>query len=186
MEAPQLRRLSPSSSRHTHPTAHVNADTEAKVSVFLLTCYCLLASPNDYSRGTRIHYIVQFASVLAFVTGFLIIEINKGDHARLTSTHGILGLITYILIVLQAIGGVAQYFLPTLVFGSVDRGKRIYKYHRLSGYALLILELATFSFAIYTGYNVNFSKIPLAPVLVSSFLVLLGLGLRVRKQKLGL
>ena len=137
-------------------------------------------------KGTKIHYILQILSILAFLAAFLIIEINKGDHARFTSTHGVLGLLTYIGIVLQATVGVVQYFVPTLVFGSVDKGKSIYKYHRLSGYALLVLELATFSAATSTGFNVNLSKIPLSAVVVASVLILLGVGGRIRKQKLGL
>ena len=144
------------------------------------------STPKQKQRGTRIHYILQIVSILAFLAAFVIIEINKGDHARLTSTHGILGLTTYIGIVLQGLGGVAQYFVPSLVFGSVERGKRVYKYHRLFGYVLLVLELTTVSFSVYTGYNINLSKIPLTPVLGASLVILIGVGGRIRLQKFGL
>lgn len=65
-------------------------------------------------------------------TNVLQTEMNKADHpeSRFTSAHGKLGLLTFILIGLQAVVGFVQYFTPTLVFGSVDNGKAIYKYHR--------------------------------------------------------
>lgn len=143
-------------------------------------------TPHQKRLGTIIHYIIQTLSLLGFITAFIIIEINKGDHARFTSPHGILGLITYIFIILQVLVGVVQYFVPVQVLGSVEKGKSIYKYHRKSGYVLLLLELATVSAATQTTYNLNVLSIPLWGVLVASVLVILGLGARIKKHKLGL
>lgn len=92
--------------------------------------------------------------MVLFVTAFVIIEVNKGSHPHFVSPHGILGLITYITIILQAVVGIIQYFVPVTVLGSVDAGKRIYKYHRWSGYVLLLLEMATVIAATQTTYNV--------------------------------
>ncbi|GAT23614.1 cytochrome b561 [Aspergillus luchuensis] len=143
-------------------------------------------TPHQKRLGTIIHYIIQTLSLLGFITAFIIIEINKGDHAHFTSPHGILGLITYIFIILQVLVGVVQYFVPVQVLGSVEKGKSIYKYHRKSGYVLLLLELATVSAATQTTYNLNVLSIPLWGVLVASVLVVLGLGARIKKHKLGL
>lgn len=121
-----------------------------------------------------------------FVSAFVIIEVNKGSHPHFVSPHGILGLITYIAIVLQTVVGVVQYFLPVTVFGSVDAGKRIYKYHRWSGYVLLLLEVATIVAATQTTYNVIAIHIPLWGVLVSVVFILAGVGARIKKHKLGL
>ena len=90
------------------------------------------------------------------------------------------------IIVIQALVGVFQFFLPVTIFGSVDAGKRIYKYHRWSGYALLLLEVATVVAATQTTYNLAAIHIPLWGVLVSVVLVLSGVGARIKKQKLGL
>lgn len=124
--------------------------------------------------------------MILFLSAFTIIEINKGTHPHFISPHGILGLITVILIVIQALVGVFQFFLPVAIFGSVDAGKRIYKYHRWSGYALLLLEMATVVAATQTAYNIEVIHIPLWGVLVSIVLVLAGVGARIKKHKLGL
>ena len=55
---------------------------------------------------------------------------KSGHAAEFASVHGKLGLITFILIGLQAVVGFVQYYVPTLVLGSVDNGKALYKYHR--------------------------------------------------------
>ncbi|CAI7667974.1 unnamed protein product [Penicillium discolor] len=144
------------------------------------------ATPQQKRTGTRIHYILQLLSVALFITAFVIIEVNKGSHPHFVSPHGILGLITYIAIVLQAVVGVVQYFFPVTVFGSVDSGKRIYKYHRWSGYVLLLLEVATIVAATQTTYNVIAIHIPLWGVLVSVVFILAGVGARIKKHKLGL
>jgi hypothetical protein len=73
-----------------------------------------------------------------------------------------------------------------MLLGSVDAGKRIYKYHRWSGYLLLLLEMATVMAAIETTYNVMAIHIPLWGVSVAIVLVLSGVGAGIKKHKLGL
>lgn len=97
-----------------------------------------------------------------------------------------MGLTTVIVIVLQALFGVFQFFVPVTVFGSVDAGKRIYKYHRWGGYVLLLLEMATVVAATQTTYNITAIHISLWGVIVSVFLILSGVGARIKKHKLGL
>ncbi|KAF7714587.1 Uncharacterized protein PECH_008345 [Penicillium ucsense] len=144
------------------------------------------ATSSQKQQGTRIHYILQLLSILCFVAAFIVIELNKGSHPHFTSPHGILGLITIIIVVLQALVGVIQYFFPVTVLGSVDAGKRIYKYHRWTGYVLLLLEVATVLAATQTGFNVNAIHIPTWGVVVAVALVLVGVGARIKVRKLGL
>lgn len=150
----------------------------------------LILQPTNTARqkvlGARIHFGTLVASNIAFVAGLVIIEINKAPHpeTRFTSPHAILGLATYIFILLQALVGVAQYLFPTLVFGSVEKGKSVYKWHRLAGYLLLVLELVTVAAATRTGYNVNILHIHLWAVIVASLLILLGVGARIKVHKL--
>ncbi|KAG0155202.1 hypothetical protein PDIDSM_776 [Penicillium digitatum] len=143
-------------------------------------------TPQQKRIGTRIHYVLQLLSVVLFVSAFVIIELNKGSHPHFVSPHGLLGLVTYIAIVLQAVVGVIQFSLPVTILGSVDAGKRIYKYHRWSGYVLLLLEMATVVAATQTTYNVTAIHIPLWVVLVSVVLILAGVGARIKTHKLGL
>jgi cytochrome b561-like protein len=142
--------------------------------------------PKQKILGTYIHFFLNILSILCFIAAFIVIEINKGDHPRFTSPHGIMGLVTYIFIILQMLTGIAQFFAPVLVFGSVDNGKKIYKYHRVFGYVLLVLELGTVVAATQTDFNLTDLHIPLWSVLVSAILVLLGVGSRIRKSKFGL
>ncbi|KAJ5799617.1 uncharacterized protein N7518_001685 [Penicillium psychrosexuale] len=144
------------------------------------------ATPQQKRTGIHIHYSFQLLSVVLFVSAFVIIEVNKGSHPHFVSPHGILGLVTYIAIVLQAVVGVIQYFVPVTVLGSVDAGKRIYKYHRWSGYVLLLLEMATVVAATQTTYNLMAIHIPLWGVVVAAIFILAGVGARVKKHKLGL
>ncbi|EDN09479.1 predicted protein [Histoplasma mississippiense (nom. inval.)] len=95
-----------------------------------------------------------------------------------------MGLVTYIVIFLQAAVGVAQYFFPVIIFASVDNGKKIYKYHRVSGYVVFMLELATVAAATQTDYNKSTLHIQLWAVLVASVLVLGGVGARIKRQKM--
>jgi hypothetical protein len=69
---------------------------------------------------------------VALIAGLVVIEMNKA-HApktRFQSTHGKVALVVYVLIVLQWLVGLAQFYFPTLVFGTADRAKAVYKYHR--------------------------------------------------------
>lgn len=143
------------------------------------------ATPQQKLTGTRIHYTLQATSLAAFIAAFIIIEVNKGDHPRLTSPHGILGLITYIFIIFQALLGVVQYFFPVIILGSLAAGKKLYKYHRHLGYLVLLLELATVAAATQTTYNLNVLRIPLWGILVAAVLVIAGVGARIKKHKLG-
>lgn len=123
---------------------------------------------------------------MCFLCAFTIIEVNKGDHPHFVSPHGILGLTTVIFIVLQALVGVIQYSLPVTILGSVDAGKRVYKYHRWTGYVLLLLESATVLAATQTGFNLAALRIPVWAVVVALILTLAGVGARIKKHKLGL
>ncbi|KAK2768170.1 hypothetical protein FQN54_000022 [Arachnomyces sp. PD_36] len=159
-------------------------------AILLQTQAILILQPTHTAKqkvlGTRIHFATLVLSNAAFLAALIIIEINKASHpeSRFSSPHGILGLITYILILLQALVGVSQYFFPRLLFGSVEKGKSIYKWHRVFGYFLLLLELVTVIAATRTAYNVNVLHIHLWAVIVASVLVLLGVGARAKIHKL--
>lgn len=81
--------------------------------------------------------------------------------------------------------GFTAYFFPK-VYGSVDNAKSLYKWHRLSGYIILVLMLATVAAATQTDYNKGILDIKLWAVLISAVLVLVGVLPRIKKQKLGL
>ena len=96
-----------------------------------------------------------------------------------------MGLITYILFVIQALVGITQYYLPG-IYGGVNNAKAIYKYHRMSGYVLLTLSFATVAAATQTDYNKGTLHIQLWAVIVAAVITLIGVLPRIKKQKLGL
>jgi uncharacterized membrane-anchored protein len=96
-----------------------------------------------------------------------VIEYNKISHngTHFVSPHAILGLITYILTALQAVVGITQYFVPQL-YGGEANAKKLYKYHRVGGYVILLAMLATV-------------------VLVGALILLIGVVPRIRLNKFG-
>ncbi|KAL8695293.1 MAG: hypothetical protein Q9218_000192 [Villophora microphyllina] len=144
-------------------------------------------TPKQKKQGTNIHAILNITSILTLIAALVVIEYNKIAHngAHFQSPHAILGLITYILFFLQAIVGIAQYYTPS-VFGSTEKAKSIYKYHRMSGYFLLIMSFVTIAAATQTGFNKNVLHIQLWAVVAASVITLVGVLPRIKKQKLGL
>jgi hypothetical protein len=138
-------------------------------------------------KGIIVHFTLNNLALDALVAGLVIIEYNKISHGGIhfESPHAILGLITYILLAIQALVGFTQYFVPQL-YGSVARAKSLYKWHRMSGYLVLVMMLATVAAATQTDFNKTTLHIRLWAVLVSAVLVLIGVLPRIKKQKFGL
>ena len=107
---------------------------------------------------------------------------SAGTH--LDNPHNILGFITYLAIILQGFVGVTQFFVPKL-YGSVDKAKAIYKYHRLSGYMILILSLATVAASTQTYFAKNILHLKLWAVLLASVIAVAGIVPRIRLSKFG-
>lgn len=137
-------------------------------------------------QGTYAHAALNDVGILAAIAGLVVIEYNKFDHngTHFESPHAILGLVTYIVIILQALVGITQYFTPGL-YGSVDNAKSLYKYHRAGGYLAAVLLLATICASTYTTFNVNVLGMQLWALVVSSVVVLIGIVPRIRLNKFG-
>ncbi|KAF1817908.1 uncharacterized protein K489DRAFT_328543 [Dissoconium aciculare CBS 342.82] len=137
-------------------------------------------------QGTYVHSALNTTALLAAIAGLVIIYYNKSAHngVHFESTHAILGLTTYVLVLIQALVGVTAFFAPGL-YGGVDNAKSLYKYHRISGYLVLGMMLATVCAATTTTYNVNVLGMQLWALIVSSVLVVAGLLPRVRLSKFG-
>lgn len=145
------------------------------------------ATQKQKVQGTYIHSGLNVVALGLFIAGLVIIEMNKASHpeTRFQSVHGKVGLVVYILLIIQFLIGVAQFYTPN-VFGSVDKAKSIYKYHRMSGYVIITLAVITVCLATQTGFNQNVLHIRLWAAIVASVLVVVGLVPRIKKRKLGL
>ncbi|GAB7365984.1 hypothetical protein MBLNU230_g7311t1 [Neophaeotheca triangularis] len=137
-------------------------------------------------RGTYTHSALNNLALSAGLAGLVVIEYNKISHGgtHFESPHAILGLITYLLLFLQAIVGITQFFAPAL-YGGEQKAKRLYKYHRVGGYVTLLLMLATVCAATFTTFNVNVLGMQLWAVVVASVLVVVGVAPRVKRNKFG-
>ena len=71
------------------------------------------------------------------------------------------------------------------MFGSVDNAKAIYKYHRASGYVILVLSFAAVTTATYTAFNNNVSHIKAWGTVVAALITIVGVVPRIRKGKFG-
>ncbi|KAJ4375023.1 hypothetical protein N0V83_002102 [Neocucurbitaria cava] len=144
-------------------------------------------TPEQKRAGTLAHLLFHVFGTTALTAGLIIIEMNKAGpgHEHFESPHARLGLIFYILVYLQAIVGFTQYYVPGL-YGGVENAKSIYKYHRLFGYIIATLGLATICAASWTTYSLYVAHIQHWAVIVASVLVLLGVLPRIRLSKFGL
>lgn len=137
--------------------------------------------------GARVHVALNLVSFLSFTAGVCVIEANKvtshGVHFH--SVHGYLGVITAVVLLLQYLFGFLMWATPA-VLGGEARAKSMWKYHRMSGYIVLPLILATVISATKTSYNETVLGIKLWSVVVAAVLILIGVYPRISVAKLGL
>ena len=137
-------------------------------------------------QGTYTHSALNNVAVGSAIAGLVVIEYNKFDHdgEHFVSIHAILGLVVYIMIVLQYIVGATQFFAPGL-YGGEANAKAIYKYHRVFGYLTLLLMLATVCAATQTDFNVNILGMQLWAIVVTSIIIVVGIVPRIKLSKFG-
>ncbi|KAK4513707.1 uncharacterized protein ATC70_005712 [Mucor velutinosus] len=144
----------------------------------------------EKKRGLRHHAIIQTTSYLSAICGFSFIFYNKvisGKH-HFESFHGKMGLFVFIYLFVQLVFGVSMALLPKQIFGSVDKAKSTWKYHRVFGYILLLLVWITAQFGVRADYMYNNLYSPHLIWLhwVSLALVFGGLYSRIRFDKWGI
>jgi hypothetical protein len=144
-------------------------------------------TPEQKRAGTIAHFLFHVFGASALTAGLVIIEINKRGpgHEHFASAHARLGLIFYILVYIQALVGFTQYYVPQL-YGSVENAKSVYKYHRMGGYVIATLGLATICAATWTTYNIYVAHMQHWAVITASVLVLVGVVPRIRLSKFGI
>lgn len=159
--------------------------------VFVLTQAILILQPtwtaDEKIKGARVHASLNLLSFLLLGAGIGIIEAHKikNNGVHFHSAHGYLGVITGIVLLLQYIFGFLMWGVP-FVFGGIDNAKALWKYHRLSGYVLYLLLLATVISATQTDYNWNVLDIKLWAVIIAAILIVIGVYPRIHKSKFGI
>ncbi|KAH8677469.1 eukaryotic cytochrome b561-domain-containing protein [Xylariales sp. PMI_506] len=161
------------------------------LGVLVLVQSILILQPTHTGQqkvvGQKLHAGLNLLSFVILVGGVVVIEYNKfrndGDHFH--SVHGYLGVTSAVVLLLQYLVGFTMFAVPK-VYGGEANAKKIWKYHRLSGYVLLLLLLATVTSAAETTYNQNVLGLKLWALILISVLVVLGVFPRIQKYKLGL
>ncbi|KAI1418184.1 hypothetical protein F5Y13DRAFT_150780 [Hypoxylon sp. FL1857] len=137
--------------------------------------------------GQKVHAGLNFLAFVTFAVGVVSIEVNKflNNGVHFHSAHGFLGVIASFWLLAQYVVGFTMFGVPAL-YGGEANAKKIWKYHRLSGYVLLLFLAATVISATQTDYNLNVLGIKLWATVVIFVLLIIGVFPRIKKQKLGL
>ncbi|KAH7012495.1 eukaryotic cytochrome b561-domain-containing protein [Microdochium trichocladiopsis] len=137
--------------------------------------------------GQKLHAGLNFLALASFIVGVGSIEYKKirSNGAHFKSPHAYIGVVASIWQILQYLVGFTMYGTPQL-YGGEAKAKAIWKYHRISGYGLLLLYMAAVTSATKTDYNVNVLGLKLWAAIVIALLILAGIYPRIKKQKLGL
>ncbi|MBW0526568.1 hypothetical protein O181_066283 [Austropuccinia psidii MF-1] len=103
-------------------------------------------SPSSKRTGLLFHQAFQIFGTVSIIIGSSAILYNKILHSapHFTSWHGLFGIITASLIILQAVFGalVGFEFSRDFILGDTF-GRKLWKYHRASGYLIVALMTIT-------------------------------------------
>jgi len=135
---------------------------------------------NEKETGLALHQYFQIAGSLAVIAGVSLMIINKAIHhaPHFTSYHGKFGLVTSILLLLQAVLGLLiAHPSGQNLLGGPGKAKAVWKYHRVSGYLILPLSLFTASLATYSADWVKGHSSMSMRVVMTAALGVVALGL---------
>jgi len=147
-----------------------------------------LAQPKAKAAGFARHqFFIAYLGVPVIFVGSLAIMVNKSVHGydHFTTWHGFLGFVVLLWMSIQAFIGGGSVWYGGRLFGR--NPKAVYKYHRASGYPLLLLSLFVLHLA---GAWSNFAVNNMGTItrfivfLVGPILVGLGIFTRIRFDKM--
>ncbi|KAI8089723.1 eukaryotic cytochrome b561-domain-containing protein [Halteromyces radiatus] len=149
----------------------------------------LTQTKQEKRQGLGRHAILQLSAFFSAIIGFSAIFYNKvllnKDH--FISGHGKLGILVLSYLLLQVIFGIFCASTPHRLALPI---KKLWKYHRITGYIFFILVWVTAVFGIQTDYMITNSWIIPSRYLSSNWIFLfvvianVGILLRLRFYKL--
>jgi cytochrome b-561 domain-containing protein 2 len=164
-----------------------------------ITCFALgimtlqpTSQPRTKASGlTRHQVIILGLGVPAILTGTIMVFFNKviKEANHFTTWHGTFGGIALVWMVFQILlGGLSVWFRGAALGGGA-KAKRVWRYHRASGYLLFPMFLLTAAVGgNYSDYVVKLARITVGVrVLVytiAPIAILLGLWSRIRLSKM--
>ncbi|KAK7203371.1 hypothetical protein BZA70DRAFT_283529 [Myxozyma melibiosi] len=157
-------------------------------AILMLVQSIILVQPTattaEKQLGAMVHGLFNLFGAICYVMAFGIVFINKTSNggAHIHSAHAAVGLLTYVILLVNVIIGFTQYWMPG-IYGSVTRAKSLYKYHRVLGYIGLFFSFLATGLATITPYNRNVLGIRFPIILGFMIATALGLAIRIRPHK---
>ncbi|KAL7420796.1 hypothetical protein Q5752_004749 [Cryptotrichosporon argae] len=150
-----------------------------------------LTAPTRAARLRTHQTLLLGVAVPALALGTASMWWNKHVHGahHFTTWHAKFGLASVAWVVVQAGIGAASVWCGGKAFGGGDKAKRVYKYHRISGYALITLfTITAFLAGAYSDWAIGRGK-TFVPARVAAFyvglpLIWLGAIMRIRASKM--
>ncbi|KAL1916267.1 uncharacterized protein VTP21DRAFT_5884 [Calcarisporiella thermophila] len=143
---------------------------------------------QEKKTGLIYHQFLNGLAATAIAAGNAIIFTNKvlNGKPHFQSLHSWFGVATLSYIVCQSLVGVSMVYFPN-VFGGVQKARGMWRFHRMSGYAMLFLAWTT----AVLGTNTSWARANLQPqfwvvVWGSVPVVLFGVVMGVRLSKFGI
>ncbi|KAK9457319.1 eukaryotic cytochrome b561-domain-containing protein [Dipodascopsis uninucleata] len=166
-------------------TGHVIFNT---FGILVLIQSVILLQPistfKDKKIGGIVHGIFNSISVVFFMIALSVVVYNKAAHngAHFISFHSRFGLFTFVLVIMNTFGGIAQFLVPA-VYSLVIKKKSMYKVHRTLGYVCLVLLIVTVVTATVTPYNTSILRLNTYVVFTIGLGTILCLATGVRPSK---
>lgn len=145
--------------------------------------------PTQKSNGQWFHAWFHLVSLGAFISGTTIIEYNKIHNglAHFHSVHAYIGVVTLAILAIQYTVGITMWAFPRLyTWNGEENAKKVWKYHRWSGYLVFVLLLASVTSAAQTDYVKSVLKVQIVPVGLACFFLLMAILAQVSGKKLGI
>ncbi|KAH9998140.1 hypothetical protein BJV74DRAFT_825571 [Russula compacta] len=103
------------------------------------------SQPKTKAAGLRRHQIAMLTGLTLIILGTSAMMYYKSSFGspHFASWHGTFGIITFSWLIFQAALGAGSVWFGGAAFGGGLRAKLVWKYHRLSGYILLLVLLTT-------------------------------------------
>ncbi|KAH9981506.1 hypothetical protein BGW80DRAFT_1270544 [Lactifluus volemus] len=103
------------------------------------------SQPKTKAAGLQRHQTAMLIGLTSILLGTSAMVYYKGSHGapHFTTWHGTFGILTLSWLVFQSALGALSVWFGGAAFGGANKAKLVWKYHRLSGYILLLLLLTT-------------------------------------------
>ncbi|KAI9488377.1 eukaryotic cytochrome b561-domain-containing protein, partial [Zychaea mexicana] len=147
------------------------------------------STAKEKAKGLKKHAFMQASAYIFAIVGFSFIVYNKAmmHKEHFTSNHGKFGLTVFCYLFFQLLFGLTIAYIPRL-YGNVTKAKQLWKFHRMTGYILLVLIWITAQLGVRADYmykNLWSPKLIIGHYIALA-LVVIGIAGRVRLSKWGL